>query len=41
MEEEEYSLNALTNSTTDKPILNVVNRKKDKHPQVQAIEKFK
>ena len=41
MEEEEYSLNALTNSTTDKPIINVINRKKDKHAQMQAVDRFK
>ena len=36
VEEEEYSLNALTNTSTDKPIINIVNRKKEKHPQMQA-----
>ncbi len=42
-EEEEYSLNALTNSNNmDKgPSLKIINKKKDKHPQMQAIDRFK
>jgi hypothetical protein len=41
MEEEEYSLNALTNSTSDKPVINIVNKRKEKHPQMQAVDRFK
>jgi hypothetical protein len=41
-EEEEFSLNALTNSSNEKgPVVQVTNRKKDKHPQFQAIAAFK